>query len=70
MLGVADSLRYSMALLAGHNLISHVAFWGIVTIAFAISIRISISSMSTMTVVMTITWISICFGISISRGFC
>ena len=55
MLGVADSLRYSMALLAGHNLISHMAFGSIVTIVFAISIRISISSMSSMTIVTTIS---------------
>ena len=70
MLGVTDSLRYSMALLAGHNLISHLAFGSIVTIAFAISIRISISSVSTMTIVPTIAWVSICFSISISIRLC
>ena len=68
MLGVAHSLRYSMALLAGHNLVSHMAFGCIVTIAFSISIRISISSMSTMTIVPTIAWVSICFGFS--GGLC
>ena len=72
MLCVADSVRYSKALLAGHNLIFHMAFGSKVTIAFFISIGISISSTSSTTTVPAISWVSICFSIrsSISIGLC
>merc|ERR1719483_668511 len=44
MLGVAHSLRHSVALLAGHNLIGHMAPGCIVTISLRICIWIAIST--------------------------
>jgi len=73
MFSVADSLRNSMALLAGHHLIGHLApGLGIVAIASAMAIGIPIPT--TMAIVPTIARVSISIRIGISlcicRGFC
>ena len=69
MLGVAHSLRHSVALLAGHNLIGHMAPGCVVTISLSICIWIAISPPCTVPIVTTISWISICRGISIGLCF-
>merc|ERR1719206_1641651 len=52
MFSVTNSLRYSMALLACDHLIGEMTSGSIVTIA--------ISTMSTMSIVMTIAWVTVC----------
>lgn len=67
VLCVTDSLGHSVTLLTGHNLIGHMALGCIVTIAFTMGIWIAIST--TTAIVMTISRIGICFGISRGISF-
>ena len=53
MFSVTNSLRYSMALLACDHLIGEMTPGSIVTIA--------ISTMSTMSIVVTVAWVTVCF---------
>merc|ERR1719312_2272665 len=62
MFCVTNSLRYSMALLACDHIIGEMTPGSIVTIAIAIS------TMSTMSIVMTVAWVTICCGFCFGRA--